>query len=40
MRRGIPVLKPNLADRWTRFERILHQAVELFENKAETQRWL
>jgi putative toxin-antitoxin system antitoxin component (TIGR02293 family) len=35
-----PVLKPNLADRWARFERILHQAEELFEDKAETQKWL
>lgn len=35
-----PVLKPNLADRWARFERILHQAAELFEDKTETQRWL
>ena len=35
-----PVLKPNLADRWSRFERILHQAEELFEDKSETQRWL
>lgn len=35
-----PVLKPNLADRWARFERILLQAAKLFEDQAETQRWL
>jgi putative toxin-antitoxin system antitoxin component (TIGR02293 family) len=35
-----PVLKPNLADRWARFERILQQAEELFEDQTETQRWL
>ena len=35
-----PVLKPNLADRWARFERVLRQAEELFEDKQETQRWL
>ncbi len=35
-----PILKPNLADRWTRFERVLQQAEELFEDKSETQRWL
>jgi len=35
-----PLLKPNLADRWARFERVLRQAEELFENQNETQRWL
>lgn len=35
-----PVLKSNLVDRWARFERILKQAEEVFENKVETQRWL
>lgn len=35
-----PLLKPNLADRWARFERILRQAEELFEDRSETQRWL
>ena len=35
-----PVLKPNLADRWSRFERILQQAEQLFEDKTETRRWL
>lgn len=35
-----PVLKPNLADRWSRFERILQQAEQLFEDQNETQKWL
>lgn len=35
-----PVLKPNLADRWARFERIVRQAEELFEDRREAQRWL
>ena len=35
-----PLLKPNLVDRWARFERVLKQAEELFENRTETQRWL
>ena len=35
-----PLLKPNLADRWSRFERILEQAEDLFEDETETQRWL
>lgn len=35
-----PVLKPNLLDRWARFERIVQQAEELFEDLVETQRWL
>lgn len=34
------VLKPNLADRWSRFERILKQAEQLFEDKTATQKWL
>ncbi len=35
-----PLLKPNLVDRWLRFEKIVQQAEELFENHIETQRWL
>ena len=35
-----PLLKPNLVDRWLRFEKIVQQAEELFENQIETQRWL
>lgn len=35
-----PILKPNLADRWSRFERVLRQAEELFEDQTETKRWL
>ncbi len=35
-----PVLKPNLLDRWARFERVIQQAEELFEDRVETQRWL
>ena len=35
-----PILKPNLGDRWLRFEDILKQANELFTSKTETQRWL
>jgi putative toxin-antitoxin system antitoxin component (TIGR02293 family) len=35
-----PLLKPNLVDRWLRFEKIVQQAQELFENQIETQRWL
>ncbi len=31
-----PVLKSTLADRLERFERITQQALELFEDKAET----
>lgn len=38
--RGNPELKPSLADRWARFERIVQQAEELFEDQSETQRWL
>ena len=33
-------LNPSIADRWARFERIVRQAEELFEDKQETQRWL
>ncbi len=35
-----PILKLALADRLERFERITQQALDLFEDKAETQRWL
>ena len=35
-----PILKPNLADRWARFEDILKLANELFDSKVEIQRWL
>ena len=35
-----PLLKSNLVDRWLRFEKIVQQAEELFENQIETQRWL
>lgn len=35
-----PILKPILADRWARFERILRQAEDLFEDPWETHRWL
>lgn len=34
------VLKPALADRLERFNRIYQQALELFEDEEETQRWL
>lgn len=34
------VLKPAIADRLERFQRITQQALELFEDEAETQRWL
>jgi len=34
------VLKPALADRLERFNRIYQQALELFEDENETQRWL
>lgn len=33
-------LKPAIADRVQRFNRIVAQAQELFEDEAETQRWL
>ena len=35
-----PQLKPAIADRVQRFNRIVDQARELFEDEAETQRWL
>jgi putative toxin-antitoxin system antitoxin component (TIGR02293 family) len=35
-----PLLKFNLVDRWLRFEKIVQQAQELFEDQIETQRWL
>jgi putative toxin-antitoxin system antitoxin component (TIGR02293 family) len=35
-----PLLNSNLVDRWLRFEKIVQQAQELFENQVETQRWL
>jgi len=35
-----PVLKLAIADRLERFNRIYQQALELFEDEAETQRWL
>lgn len=35
-----PELKPAIADRVQRFNRIVDQARELFEDEAETQRWL
>lgn len=34
------VLKPAIADRLERFNRIYKQAFELFEDESETQRWL
>lgn len=34
------VLKPAIADRWQRFQRISQQALELFEDEEETKRWL
>ncbi len=35
-----PILKSAIADRLERFKRICQQALELFEDEAETQRWL
>ena len=35
-----PILKPAIADRLARFQRLSQQALDLFENEAETQRWL
>lgn len=35
-----PLLKSNLVDRWLRFEKIVQQAEELFEDQSSTQRWL
>ena len=34
------VLKPAIADRLERFQRITQQALDLFEDETETQRWL
>ncbi|ACK71208.1 conserved hypothetical protein [Gloeothece citriformis PCC 7424] len=34
------VLKPAIADRLERFKRITQQALDLFEDEGETQRWL
>lgn len=34
-----PILKPAIADRLERFHRIYQQALELFEDEDETQRW-
>lgn len=34
------ILKPAIADRLERFNRIYQQALELFEDESETQRWL
>ena len=34
------ILKPAVADRLERFHRIYQQALELFEDEDETQRWL
>ncbi len=35
-----PILKSAIADRLERFNRICQQALELFEDETETQRWL
>lgn len=35
-----PVLKDTVADRLQRFNRIANLALELFEDEAETKRWL
>ena len=35
-----PILKAAIADRLERFNRICQQALELFEDETETQRWL
>lgn len=35
-----PVLKNAVADRLDRFNRVTQQALELFEDEAETKRWL
>lgn len=35
-----PVLKPAVVDRFERLERIYYQALDLFEDEAETRRWL
>jgi uncharacterized protein (DUF2384 family) len=38
--KSLPVLKPNLNDRWQRFIKIIDLANDLFEDRQETQRWL
>lgn len=38
--KSLPVLKPNLGDRWLRFMKIVDLANDLFEDTRETQRWL
>ena len=35
-----PQLKPSIADRFERFQRIINQANQLFEDPQETKRWL
>lgn len=35
-----PILKNAIADRLERFNRIIEQALELFEDEAEVKRWL
>lgn len=35
-----PILKDAVADRLQRFNRIVQQALELFEDEVETKRWL
>ncbi|BAC89154.1 antitoxin Xre/MbcA/ParS toxin-binding domain-containing protein [Gloeobacter violaceus] len=35
-----PMLKPSVGDRLKRFRRILTQAVDLFEDEGEAERWL
>lgn len=38
--KSLPVLKPNLGDRWQRFIKIVDLANDLFEDTHETQKWL
>jgi putative toxin-antitoxin system antitoxin component (TIGR02293 family) len=35
-----PILKPAIADRLERLQRITQQALDLFEDETEAQRWL
>jgi putative toxin-antitoxin system antitoxin component (TIGR02293 family) len=35
-----PILKPAIADRLSRFQRLSQQALDLFEDEAEAQSWL
>jgi putative toxin-antitoxin system antitoxin component (TIGR02293 family) len=35
-----PILKPAIADRLSRFQRLSQQALDLFEDEAEAHRWL